>query len=120
MVYNKINKLRKKQRNQTLLAQAIGMTVQGLNLMMKKRTMTVDTLEKIAHYFEVTPASLFDEDGIIVHDPKQSYKSKCSECSRCEAQLELMMKILKEKDEALAHLNRELGSNCAQKNKEAS
>ncbi len=119
MVYNKINKLRKKQRNQSLLADAIGMTVQGVNLMMKKKTMTVETLEKIAKYFEVSPASFYEEDESSLHDLKRGVKCRNVDCLRLEAQLDLLTKILKEKDEEIAKLNREVGHQSSKMSKES-
>jgi transcriptional regulator with XRE-family HTH domain len=111
MIYNKIDKLRKKQKSQKILADAVGMTVQGLNLMLNKRTMTVDTLEKIAKYFEVSPAYFFEEESNLVGESKHSYKQKCIDCSKYEGQIELLSKLLREKDDMIARLNREIGSN---------
>jgi transcriptional regulator with XRE-family HTH domain len=105
-------------KNQKLLADSIGMTIQGLSKNIRSRTMKVDTLEKIALYFRKPIIYFFDENESIneANDPAQKYiLTRCERCDKYLAQTELLKELLDKKDKQISELNREIGKKMSGK-----
>lgn len=112
MNYSKIEKLRNSEKSKKLFAEKLGMTEHGVLHMLKHRTMTVETLERIALVYNRPIEYFFSEDNqtTVSKDEKPSYgKQPCKDCEKTRAKLELALQLMKEKDEEIARLNRLVG-----------
>lgn len=107
MDYSKLEKLRDNEKNLKLFAKKIGMTEQGVSKMLTNRTITVERLEHICMVYRVPILSFFTENNNELNEPSAEYGT--GKCARLEAKLEMLLDMLREKDEEIAKLNRELG-----------
>jgi len=114
MNYNKIEVLQKIAGKKKDFAAKIGWTVHGVTRMIKERSMTVETLEKICSTFNVPITFFFEEDNNELREPSAVYETKNNKDTR----IELLMEIIREKDEEIARLNREMGRKETQKKKD--
>ena len=105
MNYNKIGVLQKVAGNKTKFAERIGWTTHGVIRMIKEQSMTVETLELICNAFNVPVTFFFEEDTNELKEPSAIYQTKKNN----EARVDLLMDMIREKDDEIAKLNRELG-----------
>lgn len=111
MNYSKVEKLRNSEKSKKLFAQKLGMTEHGVLHMLSKRTMTVETLERIALVYKKPIEYFFSDDSndTLVNDESGPYTKPCKDCEKVKAKLELALQMLREKDEEIAKLNRLVG-----------
>ncbi|HMM12436.1 MAG TPA: hypothetical protein PKE03_10120 [Bacteroidales bacterium] len=105
MNYSKVENLRNSEKSKKLFAEKLSMTEHGVLHMLKYKTMTVETLERIALVYNKPIEYFFSEDNqtTISNDEKPSYgKQSCRDCEKTRAKLELAMQLLKEKVVCLA------------------
>ena len=102
MKYNKIELLRKlKNISKTELAGRLGMTMPGLDKMIKAKSMKVETLELLAEIMNVPVEYFFndDEDTSVVNEERSIYGKKNDE---------LTEKLLASKDEIIEKQKEEI------------
>lgn len=113
MNYNKIEVLQKVAGKKKDFAAKIGWTVHGVNRMIKERSMTVETLEHICNTFNVPITFFFEDDNNELREPSAVYETKNNK----DARIDLLMEMIREKDDEIARLNREIGRKDTQKKK---
>lgn len=106
MDYSKLEKLRENEKNLKLFAKKIGMTEQGVTSMLLNRTITVERLEHICMIYRVPIVSFFTADDNELHEPSNDYAAAKEQLDKT---VEMLLEMLREKDEEIARLNRELG-----------
>ncbi|WP_372934415.1 hypothetical protein [Mariniphaga sediminis] len=92
-----------------MLADGIGMSLHGLNLTLKNKRLTVETLEKIAAYYKKPISYFFGESEYMSNSTDEHLHVNDKSLSKLIAKLELLGEILKEKEKNIEELNREIG-----------
>jgi len=108
MEYRKLEKLRKEKKvTYEELANYLGMSRPGFSKMIKNKTCTVEQLEKLADFFNVSILWFFDSEN-LASEPKAVYNS--SEQYRIIKDLRIANDLLVEKLKACCP-NEQLTSN---------
>ena len=98
-------------------AQKIGMSSTGFRAAMERQTLSVQILENIADVLGVSVISFFEgSETREVHEPPEHYSKKCTNCAKKDGQIELFTKLLAEKEQQIANLNKELGRKLGREN----
>ncbi len=118
MDYSKIPLLKnhyKLQRKE--FAAILGVSVTGFDHKLKEETFTVKDIELIASHLKVPISYFFGETYSLgeIGMPNDS----CRECIKKEAVIEKLEDQLKESQEEIARLNREIGRNAPEKRAKA-
>ena len=116
MIYSKLtilkNRLKAPRKD---FAEILGVTVTGLDTKLKNETFTVKDIEIIANHFNVPISYFFEEKAYsTVSEPSESYRS-CMDCAKKEGIIETLTDLLKQKEDQIAQLNRELGGRTPSK-----
>jgi transcriptional regulator with XRE-family HTH domain len=107
MNYKKLNDLiRENNLTQNKAAAAFGVSSPGLREMIDNKTMKVETLEKIAKYFNVPVSYFFDEDPCNeLNEPPATYNKAQIICPLCAEKDRIINLLEMHRDD----LRRELG-----------
>ncbi len=109
MNYSKLKTLQTRtQLSDVKFAKSIGMTDVGYKRMLDKQTCTVERLENICKVYNLELSFFFEASSNKASESVVSFGS-CRECEKKEAVIETLKGQLKQKDEEIASLNRELG-----------
>lgn len=94
------------------LADIVGYSASGLNDAIRKKTMRVDLLEKIAHYFKVSPSIFFEDIIDISHlqanESEVEYKTSSKEIEQKKPAAGVK-EVVKYYEGKMEELNREIG-----------
>jgi hypothetical protein len=112
MDYTKITLL--KNRNRVPIKQMaaiLEVTVSGYYYIINNQTLTVKQLVSLANYFKVPITHFFpNEQNITVVNEKQAkYGTKCENCESYRLEIDILTRQIKEKEQSIAELNREIG-----------
>jgi len=106
-----------KNFSERAFAEKIGMSSTGFREAMKRQTLSVQILENIADVLGVPVISFFEgSDTSEAHDPPEHYSKKCTNCAKKDGQIELFTKLLADKEQQIATLNKELGRKLGREN----
>lgn len=109
MDYSKIRVLMLKHNyNNNSFSKAIGMSTPGFKASIEKGTLTVQNLESICKVFNV-PISYFFENDDFLQEPDIRYRKQCKECLKKDGKIELLTKLLKDKEDYIKELYKDLG-----------
>jgi len=113
MNYSSIQLLRVKNNlSERKLAQMVGMSASGFNNAMNRGTMTISVLEKLCELFEVPASYFFEDEKNPVSERSPNYGKKCQSCISKDGKIELLTKMIKEKEEIIKQLHIDLGRNA--------
>gem|GEM_PF-5097614 len=109
MNYNKIIHLRDSEKTKQMLADGIGMSLHGLNLAIKNKRLTVETLEKIAIYYKKPVSYFFDEVQTREDEHSPNKETGNIPVGKLSAKIEVLTEMINEKDKKIDELNQEIG-----------
>lgn len=114
MDYNKIwSLINKENLSKRAAAKIANMSPYGFNTMMDRKTMSIETLEVLAKYFNVSMCYFFKEeqedDISLLNDGKADYNS-CRFCRDKDVEIQLLNKQLKTVGEKNEKLIKEVGA----------
>lgn len=91
------------------LATEIGMSNTGFRTALERKTLRIDHLEKISAVFDVPVTYFFNESNEIIESKPGK---KCMDCVSKDGKIELLTKMIKEKEEMIKQLHIDLGRNA--------
>lgn len=112
MDYTKITMLKNRSRiSVKMMASVLDVTVSGYYYVINNQTLTVKQLINLAKYFKVPITYFFPNESPqpIVNEKSPKYGNKCENCESYLLEIDILRRQLKDKDQSLAELNREIG-----------
>lgn len=115
MDYNKLwSLINKENLSKRAAAKVANMSPYGFNMMMERKTMSVETLELLAKHFGVPVNYFFEEEEQqdLLNDPESEYsdKSDCDVCRDKDVEIRLLNRQMKEKEEKIYELQKAVGA----------
>lgn len=107
--YSRITLLiRSKNLSENKFAESIGMSGNGFRSMMNNQTLKIEVLEKICEVYSL-PITHFFENSNLLKEPDPKYGKQCKECLKKDGKIELLTEQLKQRDDYIKDLYRDLG-----------